>query len=197
MTGLRERQKTTRYRDILAAAEHLFRRDGFRATSIEAIAERAALASGTVYNYFPSKGDLLLALVALDGEEVRAAGVQLISNPPHDPFTAIRTLLETYVDHALIHLTKDDWRHALANYLLQTESRFGQGYAALDAKLARQVSELIAVLQEKGAIAAEVDAKVAGRLLFYLCNSEFTLFVADPRVTMKALKASMAAESAW
>ena len=51
------------------AAGLLFQRDGFAATSIEQIAERAELSTGTVYNYFPSKGDLLLALVALDGAD--------------------------------------------------------------------------------------------------------------------------------
>src|SRR5882672_4685416 len=74
MTGLRERQKAGRRRDILDAAAALFKRDGFAAASIEQIAERAELSAGTVYNYFPSKGDLLLALVALDGQEVLGAG---------------------------------------------------------------------------------------------------------------------------
>jgi len=191
MTGLRERQKTTRHRDILAAAEYLFRRDGFRATSIEAIAARANLASGTLYNYFPSKGDILLALVALDGEEVRAAGAKLIAKPPRDPETAITKLLEIYVEHSLVHLSKDDWRHALSNYFLQADSRFGQGYAALDSKLARQVCELLLALQTRGSLAAGVDAEAAGRLLFYLCNSEFTLFVAHEQMPMAELKASM------
>lgn len=191
MPGLRERQKTTRHRDILAAAEHLFRRDGFRATSIEAIAARANLATGTLYNYFPSKGDILLALVALDGEEVRAAGARIIARPPRDPEMAITRLLESYVEHSLVHLSKDDWRHALANYFLQPDSRFGQGYAALDSKLAHQVSDLISALQARGVLAGAIDAEAAGRLFFYLCNSEFTLFVANERMSMHELKAGM------
>ena len=51
MTGLRERQKAGRRKDILAAASLLFRRDGFAETSIEQIAGRARLSAGTVYNY--------------------------------------------------------------------------------------------------------------------------------------------------
>src|ERR1700755_15356 len=98
MAGLRERQKATRHRDILEAAGTLFRRTGYAETSIEAIAERAEVAPGTVYNYFQSKGDLLLALVALDGGEVRANGKKLIAKPPKDPTLAIRNLLESYVD---------------------------------------------------------------------------------------------------
>jgi AcrR family transcriptional regulator len=93
MTGLRERQKAGRRRDILAAAAKLFRRDGFAVTSIEAIAAEAEVAAGTVYNYFESKGDLLISLVALDGEEVRAAGRSIIANPPKDPAQAVSKLL--------------------------------------------------------------------------------------------------------
>src|SRR3546814_15165107 len=74
MAGLRERQKAGRRRSILAAAQDLFTRDGFDQTPIEAIAEQAEVAAGTVYNHFQSKGDLLLALVAQDGAEVRANG---------------------------------------------------------------------------------------------------------------------------
>ena len=50
MAGLRERQKATRRRDILEAAGTLFQRTGYAETSIEAIAERAEVAPGTVYN---------------------------------------------------------------------------------------------------------------------------------------------------
>jgi len=43
MTGLRERQKAGRRKDILDSASLLFRRDGFAETSIEEIAARAGL----------------------------------------------------------------------------------------------------------------------------------------------------------
>src|SRR5215475_5475687 len=144
MTGLRERQKAGRRRDILAAAAKLFRRDGFTDTAIETIAGEAEVAAGTVYNYFESKGDLLIALVALDGEEVRAAGKRIIANPPKDPVQAILKLLTVYIDHSLIHLSKELWRNAMANALSQPTSPFGLAYAELDRKLADQVGEIVA-----------------------------------------------------
>ena len=177
MTGLRERQKAGRRRDILAAAGELFRRDGYADTGIEAIAAAADLAAGTVYNYFQSKGDLLLALIALDGEEVRAAGRLIIANPPKDPVQALNKLLAFYVDHSLIHLSKELWRNAMATALTQAEARFGMGYAELDRKLADQVGEMVAVLQRRGQIDGAVDPRVAGDLLFEVVNSLFTVFI--------------------
>ncbi|HZT21126.1 MAG TPA: TetR/AcrR family transcriptional regulator [Dongiaceae bacterium] len=192
MSGLRERQKAGRRKDILAAASLLFRRGGFAETSIEQIARRARLSAGTVYNYFGSKGDLLLALVALDGEEVRAAGAALVADPPKDPVLAVRRLLEGYVDHSLVHLDKRLWRQMMGTALYYAETPIGAGYRALDRKLAEQVASLCLALQRRGDIPAGVDCGDAGEVLFYVCNSLFLEFVADDAMALAALKRRMA-----
>ncbi len=191
MAGLRERQKAGRREGILKAAGLLFRRDGFAATSMEQIAERAELSTGTVYNYFDSKGDLLLALVALDGEEVRAAGARHVARPLTDPVAAVNALLEGYVDHALVHLDKRLWRHMMGTALTFAETPMGAGYRALDRKLAAQVGALCCALQKRGDIPAEVDCQDAGQILFYVCNSLFMEFVADDAVALSTMKRRM------
>ena len=62
MTGLRERQKADRTGRILDAASRLFRDQGYDAVRIEDIAAAAEVSAGTCYNYFSTKGDLLLAM---------------------------------------------------------------------------------------------------------------------------------------
>ncbi|MGN6606432.1 MAG: TetR/AcrR family transcriptional regulator [Jatrophihabitans sp.] len=67
---------------ILEAAGRLLARDGLRGCSVTAVATKAGVASGTVYNHFESKSDLLCALfrrtvereVAAVREAVAAAG---------------------------------------------------------------------------------------------------------------------------
>jgi AcrR family transcriptional regulator len=55
VVGRRERKKEeTRLRIFLAAAE-LFNEKGFDATTVDEIAERADVAKGTFFNYFPRK----------------------------------------------------------------------------------------------------------------------------------------------
>ena len=192
MTGLRERQKVGRRKDILAAASLLFRRDGFAQTSIEQIAGRARLSAGTVYNYFGSKGDLLLALVALDGEEVRSVGAAFLVNPPKDPVAAIRRLLENYLDHSLVHLDKGLWRQMMGTALYYAETPIGAGYRALDRALIDQVAGLCRALQLRGDIPARIDCADAGEVLFYVCNSLFVEFVADDAMALASLKRRMA-----
>jgi AcrR family transcriptional regulator len=177
MTGLRERQKVKRRRDILDAAAGLFKRDGFSSASIEEIAGNAGLSAGTVYNYFPSKGDLLLALVALDGQEVRAAGAAIVEAPP-DP-VKVAAASGSLGDHALVHLDKRLWRQMMANALAFADTLLGAGYRELDRKLAAQVGDLLEALQAKGRLARRIDCADAGQVLFFICNTLFMEFVAD------------------
>lgn len=58
----RERKKRETRRRIYAAAFELFLEQGFDATTVEEIAERADVGKGTVFNYFPHKTSFLAAL---------------------------------------------------------------------------------------------------------------------------------------
>jgi len=57
--GRRERKKHEARRKIFQAAFDLFREKGFDATTVDEIAERADVAKGTVFNYFPRKASFL------------------------------------------------------------------------------------------------------------------------------------------
>jgi AcrR family transcriptional regulator len=54
-----EQKEATKAR-IVAAALELFRTKGFDATTTKAIARKARIAEGTVFNYFPTKEDIAL-----------------------------------------------------------------------------------------------------------------------------------------
>lgn len=57
----RERRRQDTRERIIAAALALFRTQGYAATSVDAIAERADVARRTLFNHFPRKQDLLAA----------------------------------------------------------------------------------------------------------------------------------------
>lgn len=58
--GRRERNKAATRQRIVAAALHLFETKGFDETTTKAIARRAKVAEGTVFNYFDTKDDIAL-----------------------------------------------------------------------------------------------------------------------------------------
>lgn len=60
--GRRERKKLEVRRRIFQAAFDLFLEQGFEATTVEQIADRADVGKGTVFNYFPRKTSILAAV---------------------------------------------------------------------------------------------------------------------------------------
>jgi AcrR family transcriptional regulator len=58
--GLRERKKARTRAAIQAAALELFERQGYDATTVDQIAERAEVSAATFFRYFPTKEDVVL-----------------------------------------------------------------------------------------------------------------------------------------
>ena len=70
----RERRITARRAQILDAAAQVFAEKGFARATTKEIADAADVSEGTIYNYFGSKEDLVLAMMA------RVAEMQLMSS---------------------------------------------------------------------------------------------------------------------
>lgn len=64
--SLKEKQREERERLILSAAEALLVEKGYHETSIDEIALRVGISKGTVYLHFPSKEELVFALLGRD-----------------------------------------------------------------------------------------------------------------------------------
>jgi AcrR family transcriptional regulator len=190
--GLRERQKADRSERILDAAMRLFRADGVDATHVEAIAALAEVSPGTVYNYFPTKGDLLVGIVTREVTEVVAAGAAVVADPPGDVAAALSALIDGYYDHSLVYLSKEMWRAAMAQTIAAPDAPASRHYAALDAQLAGQVTALIAALQVRGRVRADADPAALGQMLFHHLDARFRDFVRSDQ-PLRALKDDMAA----
>lgn len=179
MTGLRQRQKADRHHRIVEAAARLFREFGYEGVKIETIAEQAELSVGTIYNYYESKGDILIAVVSLEVNEVIAAGNHVVLNPPRQAVSAVNALFAIYLRHSLHYLSKEMWRAAMSMSILHPQSPFGRHYSSLDENLCQQVCRLLAKLKDRAEIADWVDCGLAGRTLFNTMNMMFMGFVKD------------------
>jgi AcrR family transcriptional regulator len=193
--GLRERQKANRTANIIAVAAELFRTQGFDAARVEDIAALAEVSPGTVYNYFPTKGDLLVAIVTQEVEEVLAAGEAVVANPGPDVAAAIGALVNAYYDHSLIYLSKEMWATAMAMTFSQADTPASRHYLALDARLRGQVVALIAALQARGRVVAGADAVALGAVVFHNLDAMFAGFVRSDQ-GLDGLKAVVAMQNA-
>jgi AcrR family transcriptional regulator len=78
-SGARTRSQHQRRKRIVQAAAALASRGGVEAMQMRTVAERAGVALGTLYRYFPSKMDLVVAVV---GEEIDLLETSIERRPP-------------------------------------------------------------------------------------------------------------------
>lgn len=195
MTGLRERQKADRERRILSAAVTRFRADGYRSVRIEDLAQMAEVSVGTVYNYYRNKGDILIATVAMEVEEVLASGADIVADPPAGADHALLALIFQYYDHSLEYLSKEMWRTAMALSIEAPGTPNGRRYSELDRRLAAQVTELVRALQSRGEVRPDLDAEAIGQVVFNNLNQMFTEFVKDDGMTLESLREGVARQT--
>jgi AcrR family transcriptional regulator len=92
-TSPRRRRKEARPQELLDAALSLFVEKGFAGTRAEEVAARAGVSKGTLYLYFPSKEDLLKAVIAHNLSERIADGAARAADFTGTNVDLLRTLL--------------------------------------------------------------------------------------------------------
>jgi AcrR family transcriptional regulator len=191
MASLREKQKAHRHYRILEASARLFRECGYETVKMNTIAAVAEVSIGTIYNYYRNKGDLLVAIVALEVEEVLRLGEEVITRPPFDAVEAVDALIGGYVEHSLHYLSKEMWRQAMAISTIQPKSPFGETYASLDLSLAQQTSRLLEKLQCLGILCPRLDISRIGEVIFNNTNMNFIAFVKNEEMTLNELRSKL------
>ena len=96
------RRLAARHAAIVAAARRAASEGGMAAVQIALVAERAGIAAGTVYRYFPGKTDLVAALIAQISE--REIGIlRRVAAAAPGPLSAIAASITTFAARALRH----------------------------------------------------------------------------------------------
>jgi AcrR family transcriptional regulator len=85
---------------LLAAAQDLFGRDGYTATSIDAVAAAAGMTKGAAYHHFAGKPALFRA-VFVRVQEQAAAELERTTAEEPDPHSALRRGCATFLERCL------------------------------------------------------------------------------------------------
>jgi AcrR family transcriptional regulator len=184
MIQLRERKKQETRARILAAASKLFAERGFAATTMEEVAARAQVGVGTLYNYFGAKDRLLFGVVEDATEEQLLEGRPIVEDPGPDAEAALCRLFDVYLPMATL-FDKHVMRELLAAALVQPERI--EDFASLDVRLAAQVGELLAVLQQRGAVDQEVELQHAAITLYGALIMPLLLYVSMDDMSEESL----------
>lgn len=189
--GLRERQKAEREGRILRAAEYLFGRRSYAETGMEDVARRARVAVGTIYNYFPSKADLVLALLRRETGDTLAAGEAVLARAVEtdDAESCVHALFDVYVELLARH-EREQLRELLAAALASPET-VGRAAFEMDLRLLAQLRELLARLFARDLLAADVDTGQAALLLYTVYASWLFAYAASDDVSLETLRAQV------
>lgn len=188
--GLRERQRRQRAAQVLDAADRLFATQGYEATRIEQIAANADVAPATVYNYFVTKPNLLMALAV---RHVRASLPErraYLRTLPADPIAGINgfeTLLST---QATRHLSRECWRVILAAQYLEPGGQAHRTGERLNLLLRRQYVRVLRHYQAAGRLRADLDLTEVAELIVGLTTWHFARYISSARMTREELLAT-------
>lgn len=92
---MREAQPETRDR-LIQAALHLFLMQGYNATGIAQILRRAGANAGSLYHYFPTKEDLLIAVLKWYRDHIWDGLLEPVFSRIDDPIERVFGLLDGY-----------------------------------------------------------------------------------------------------
>jgi AcrR family transcriptional regulator len=95
--AIQAEDKQERYHAILDAAERLIARAPDRIPNVGEVADEAGLAKGTVYLYFPSKDELLLALHERHVDDFFKALIAALAAPEPVSIERLTELVQTYI----------------------------------------------------------------------------------------------------
>jgi AcrR family transcriptional regulator len=97
-----ERRLAARHAAIMTAAREAASEGGMAAVQIAAVAQRAGIAAGTVYRYFPGKNDLIAAVLAEISEREIGSLRRAAANAP-GPLSALACVIMSFAARALRH----------------------------------------------------------------------------------------------
>ncbi len=180
--GLRERKRRDTRKAILDSAEILFPLRGYRNTTMEAIAERADIAVGTIYNYFHSKAEVMVELNSRETErvisELRKLDIEGCS--VEDMLWEIVSRILAVFDRYPRELMRELFSATIEN----SHSTLTDGLVRQDEKFLGYLAGILEELKGKGRLKMETDpgsvaygiySLVFGGMLRYSMDDDFTL----------------------
>lgn len=168
----REREKI-----ILEQAKLLIKANGFENTSIQQIALNCGLAVGTLYNYFPSKNDILISLIMNEVTSIIESSETILKNSACEPQECFGALFKDY-SKLFTFFNKELWIKFLAETAVKVDAVNVEGYLWKGfEQLRTQIEKLITIMKNNKIIRDTIDVKVLSTLLFNLFYIHFREYI--------------------
>jgi AcrR family transcriptional regulator len=144
---------------ILTAAEALAAEGGLQAVQIVPVAQRAGIAAGTVYRYFPAKTDLVTALIK-GCAEADLAMIREAARAAPGPLSALSASIVSFAARAL-----QQPRLSWAVLAEPIDPDLGPARSEFRERLAGQIEECLRAAIERGSLPAQDTAVTAAAIV--------------------------------
>jgi TetR/AcrR family transcriptional regulator, fatty acid metabolism regulator protein len=158
----KERVRNAREQEILSAARDVFAEQGFDDASIDEIAERVGIGKGTVYLHFPSKLDILAALMHQMATDVATRSCERMTACPN-ALAKLRVVMEVLIEHQFAH------QPIMRICAAESPHFLGHGRQPVPGQVLRDlIGGLIEEGKAGGLIDGRIDTNVAAKALPHL-----------------------------
>ncbi len=182
--GLREQKKQKAQDSILQNAGNLFLTKGYAGTTLEEIAARAEIGVGTLYNYYDSKAEVFLAVMAdkMDFSVEEIDG--LLGDAEADMVDLILKFIREAAKPFLL-ISNEIWQELLSAALGVTkpENVLLQRLIQVDNQFMSQLEKCFDHLINQGAIASNYPTKQAAGVIYSIILSQFIFYIYDKGMT--------------
>jgi AcrR family transcriptional regulator len=183
--GLRSRQKQERRNSILACAKRLFEEQGIETTTMAGIAAELGVSTPTIFNYFGSRDDLLLALI-LEGHERAVEANRSRPKRSHPRLSDdIAELLSGFSKYSLKIFSKPVWRYADSAAIRNPESEFVRRYSQIDQVLTNTIKSVLLDQPCKTRRGGSFNADILASVIFSHWNALYTTFIKDDTLSLE------------
>lgn len=183
--GLRSRQKTQRRDAILTTAKRLFEQNGIENTTMAAIAANVGVSTPTVFNYFGTRDELLLAII-LDGH------VRAIESNRRIPIRSgkglaadLTDLLTRFTKYSMQIFNKPVWRYADSAAIRQPKSEFVQRYAQIDEVLREEIETVLRDQPRETRRGGGFDTAALAAIIYNHWNAHYIAFIKDDDMSIE------------
>jgi AcrR family transcriptional regulator len=152
------RRLAARHDAILAAARRIASESGMAALQIAAVADRAGIAAGTVYRYFPAKTDLVMALLT-EVADTEIGALRWAAAAAPGPLSALSAAILTFAARAL-----RDPRLIFAAIAEPVDAELDAARAGFRRSLAAEFAARIAAAVAEGRLPDQDSARAAAAL---------------------------------
>lgn len=184
--GLRGRKKTLRRQEILSSARQLFAKQGVEAATIAEIAEMAGVSPPTIFNYFGSKENILLALL-FEGTEQKRAGHLKPSSNTGQPFAEIAHKLFCEITENIMQIAgKRVWRFAEATNIRRPDTEFGRKFYFSDNALLTLITDFFGEFDIVLRQGDDADHALVVKLFYDRWTARYFEFIKDDEMSREA-----------